>query len=128
MRRSGSAELCWQRSIRPRQDLLQSSKELLPPEPGTVEGLLLIRPEARLLHAQVGSRARGGERPGDDTLETIRRPRVGQRFVWLDCHYLTADSTPVRAKVEAMVHDSLEVALHEPLLDQVWVLEAAPAL
>ena len=42
-----------QTSIGPRQDLLQLREELLPPRLGAAEGLLLIRPEANLLHAQV---------------------------------------------------------------------------
>src|SRR5260221_1743912 len=115
-------------SLYPRQDLLQVCKELLPPVLGTLVGLLLIRPEARLLHAQVGPRARRGESPSDDTLETIGRPRVRQRFVRLDCHYLTVDSAPVCAKIETVVHDRLEVVLHQPLLDQVWLRERAPDL
>ena len=39
----------------PRQDLLQLREELLPTRLGAPEGLLLIRPEARLRHAQVGA-------------------------------------------------------------------------
>src|SRR3984885_8534953 len=39
-------------SIHPRQYLLQVSKELPPSALGALVGLLLIRPEARLLHAQ----------------------------------------------------------------------------
>src|SRR5258708_8624169 len=50
-----------QSSICPRQELLQVRKELLPAVLGALVGLLLIRPEARLLHAQVGPRARRGE-------------------------------------------------------------------
>jgi hypothetical protein len=46
-----SFELCRQTSIYPRQDLPQVCKELLPPTLGALVGLLLIRPEARLLHA-----------------------------------------------------------------------------
>src|SRR5580700_5527604 len=118
--------LCRQTSLYPRQDLLQVCKELLPPALGALVGLLLIRPEARLLHAQVGPRARRGESPSDDTLETIGGPRVRQRFVPLDCHYLTVDSAPVCAKIETVVHDRLEVVLHQPLLDQVWLRERAP--
>src|SRR5262249_10551222 len=56
--RSPSFELCRQTSIYPRQELLYLCKELLPPVFGALVGLLLIRPEARLLHAQVGPRAR----------------------------------------------------------------------
>src|SRR4029450_12251603 len=114
-------QLCWQTSVYPRQDLLQVCKELLPPVLGALVGLLLIRPEARLLHAQVGPRARRGESPSDDTLETIGRPRVRQRFVRLDCQDLTVDSAPVCAKIEPMVHDRLEIVFHQPLLDQVWL-------
>src|SRR5713101_7065649 len=115
-------------SVYPRQDLLQGRKEPLPPVLGALVGLLLIRPEARLLHAQVGPRARRGESPSDDTLETIGRPRLRQRFVRLDCQDLTVDNAPVYAKIETVVHDRLEVVLHEPLLDQVWLRERAPDL
>src|SRR5450631_324405 len=117
-----------QTSVCPCQDLLQICKELLPPVFGALVGLLLIRPEARLLHAQAGPRARGGESPGDDTLETIGRPRVRQRLVRLDCQDLTVDSAPVCTKIETVVHDRLEVVLHEPLLDQVRLRERAPDL
>src|SRR5580700_829867 len=82
-------------SLYPRQDLLQVCKEPLPPVLGALVGLLLVRPEARLLHAQVGPRARRGESPGNDTLETKGRPRVRQRLVRLDGHYLTVDGAPV---------------------------------
>src|SRR5262245_51874840 len=112
--------------IYPRQDLLQLCKEPLPPVLGALVGLLLIRPEARLLHAQVGPRARRGESPSDDALETIGTPRVGQRFVRLDGQDLTVDSAPVCAKIETVAHDRREVVLHEPLLDQVWLRERAP--
>src|ERR1700681_5076290 len=114
--------------MNPRQYLLQGRKKLLPPALGALVCLLLIRPEARLLHAYVGPRARRGETPSDDTLETIGRPRVRQRFVRLDFHDLTVDNAPVCAKIETVVHDRLEVVLHEPLLDQVWVRERAPDL
>src|SRR5216683_7222675 len=87
-----SFDLFRRASVYPRQDLLQGRKEPLPPVLGALVGLLLIRPEARLLHAQVGPRARRGESPSDDTLETIGRPCVRQRFVRLDCHYPTVDS------------------------------------
>src|SRR5215472_6082902 len=119
-------ELCRQTSICPRQYLLQGSKEALPPAPGAQVGLLLVRPEARLLHAQVGPRARRGECPSDDTLETIGRPRVRQRFVRLDCQDLTVDSAPVCAKIETVAPERLEVVLHEPLLDQLGLRERAP--
>src|SRR6266481_7626413 len=115
-------------SIYPRQYLLQGRKELLPPALGALVGLLLIRPEARLLHAQVGPRARRGESPSDDTLETIGHPRVRQRFARLDRQDLTVDGAPVCAKIETVVHDRLEIVLHQPLLDQVWLRERAPDL
>src|SRR5438477_6249724 len=117
---------CAATSIYPRQDLLQGRKELLPPALGALVGLLLIRPEARLLHAQVGPRGRRGESPTDDALETIGRPRVRQRFVRLDRQDLTVNSAPVCAKIETVAHDRLEIVLHQPLLDQVWLRERAP--
>src|SRR5438093_1445234 len=54
--------------------------------------------------------------------------RQRQRFVRLDRHDLTVDSAPVCAKIETVVHDRLEVVLHQPLLDQVWLRERAPDL
>src|SRR6266436_7092193 len=123
-----SFELCRQSSVYPRQDLLQVCKEPRPPGLGALVGLLLVRPEARLLHAQVGPRAHRGESPSDDTLETIGTPRVRQGFVRLDCLDLTVNNAPVCAQIETMVHDRLEVVLHEPLLDQVWLRERAPDL
>src|ERR1700687_1494087 len=120
--------MCRQTSIYPRQDLLQGRKELLPPVFRALVGLLLIRPEARLLHAQMGPRARRSKSPSDDALETHCTPRVRQRFVRLDGHDLTVDGAPISAKIETMVHDRLEVVLHEPLLDQVWLRERAPDL
>src|SRR5215471_8285122 len=78
-------------SIYPCQYLLQGPKELLPSVLGALVVLRLIRPEARLLHAQVGPRARRGESPSDDTLKTEGTPRVRQRFVRLDCQDLTVD-------------------------------------
>src|SRR5262249_38942275 len=77
--------------------------------------------------------ARWGESPGHDALQTgdvVARnvPRVRQRFVRLDRQDLTVDSAPVRAKIETVVHDGLEIGLHQPLLDQVWLGERAPDL
>src|SRR3981189_2852934 len=99
-------------SVYPRQGLLQVCKELLPPVLGALVVLRLIRPEARLLHAQVGPRARRGESPSDDTLETIGTPRVRHRFVRLDCQDLTVNNAPVCAKIESVAHDRLERVLH----------------
>src|SRR6202049_3757558 len=115
-------------SVYPLQDLLQGRKESLPPALGALVGLLLIRPEARLLHAQVGPRARRGESPSDDTLETIGTPGVRQRFVRLDCLDLTVDSAPVCAKIETVVHDRLEIVFHQPLLKERALSEGAPDL
>src|SRR5258708_28117650 len=115
-------------SADPCQDLLQFCKEPRPPVFGALVGLLVIRPEDRLLHAQMGPRPRRGESPGDDTLETIGRPCVGQRFVRLDGPDLTVDGAPICAKIEPVAHDRLEVVFHQPLLDQVWLRERAPDL
>src|SRR4051794_11110923 len=117
-----------QTSIYPCQDLLQGCKESRQPALGALVVPLLIRPEARLLHAQVGPRARRGESPSDDTLKIKDPPGVGQRFVRLDCQDLTVNNAPVCAKIETVAHDRLEVVLHEPLLDQVWLGERAPDL
>src|SRR5262249_12691609 len=92
-------------SVRPRQYLLQGPEEPPPPVRGALIRLLLISPEARLLHAQPRSRARRGESPSDDTLETIGSPRVRQGFVRLDCHDLTVDGAPLGAKTETVIHD-----------------------
>src|SRR5215475_1889011 len=62
-------ELCRQISIYPRQYLFQSRKEPRPSVLGALVGLLLIPPETRLFHAQVGPRARGGKSPSDDTFK-----------------------------------------------------------
>src|SRR6185437_15296177 len=119
---------CAKSSLRPRQDPLEVGKEYLPSVDGALIGLLLIRPEPRLLHAQVGARARRRESPGHYALEAIGRPGVGQRLVRLDGEHLAVDSAPVGAKAERMVHDRLEVVLHQPLFDQVWLRERAPDL
>ena len=66
------------------------AKNCCHPALGAPEGLLLIRPEARLLHAQAGPRARWRERKGHHALEIVGRivvrkiPSVGQRSVRLD--------------------------------------------
>src|SRR3954469_12930761 len=89
-RRVGRGCALQQTSLCPRQDLLQLREELLPSHLGAATGLLLIRPEARLLHAQVSPRARWREREGHDTFQIVSRivvlevPSVGQRFVRLD--------------------------------------------
>src|SRR5262245_12111737 len=117
-----------QTSACPPQDLLQLFKELLPPGFGAAEGLLLIRPETRLLHAQVSPCARWGEREGHHALQIVGRivvlevPGVGQRFVRLDREDLAVQhAAPVSAKIETVTHGWLEVILHQPLLDQVWL-------
>src|SRR5215510_3874959 len=92
-------------SLYPPQHLLQVRKELWPPVFGALVGLLLIRPEAPLLHAQARPRARTGECPSDDALETIGRPRVRQRLVRLDFQDPAVDGAPVRAKIETVAHD-----------------------
>src|SRR5258707_13027156 len=89
-----------QTSVCPRQDLFQVCKELLPPVFGALVGLLLIRPEARLLHAQAGPRARRGESPGDDTLETTGTPRGRERFSRLDSLHLAANTCRARPRLQ----------------------------
>jgi hypothetical protein len=64
------------RSLWLRQDLLQVSEELLPAVLGALIVLRLIRPEARLLHAQFSSRSRRGERERHRALKTKGAPRV----------------------------------------------------
>src|SRR5262245_42579653 len=119
----------------PHQDLLKLRKELLPSRLGAPVGLLLIRPEARLLHAQVGARARWSERKSHHAFEiegrvVVRKiPSVGQRSVRLDGEDLAVQhAAPVAAQIEAVAHGWLEVVLHKPLLDQVWLRERAPDL
>jgi hypothetical protein len=56
-------------------------------------------------------------------------PCVGQRFVRLDGEDLAVQhATPLSMKIEPVTHSRLEVVLHEPLLDQVWLRERAPDL
>src|SRR4051795_9390983 len=86
-----SFELIRQISLPPRHHLLQVAKELLPPELGALIGLLLIAPEARLLHAEVGPRASRSESPGDHAFETHGTPRVRQRLVRLDLQHPAVD-------------------------------------
>ena len=57
-------------SLHPRQYLLQGREEPRPAALGALVELRLIRREAGLLHAQAGPRARRGESPDDDGLET----------------------------------------------------------
>src|SRR5262245_38628221 len=53
-------------------------------------------------------------------------PRVGQRFVRLDGPDLTLNSTPLCAETETVANNGLEVTLHEPLFDQMWLRERTP--
>src|SRR5579863_1234641 len=92
--------------------LLQCAEKAIPAINGTLVILRLTGREARLLHAQVGPRARRGESEGDDALETKGPPCVRQHFVGLDCDDPTVDRAPVCAKIETMVHDRTEVVLH----------------
>src|SRR4029077_7691324 len=46
----------------------------------------------------------------------------------LYCQDLAVDSAPVCAKIKTVVHDRLEIVLHQPLLDQGWLRERAPDL
>src|SRR5258708_17409196 len=119
---NGAASIC------PRQNLLQICKELLPAEFGALVGLLLIRPEARLLHAQVGPRSHGGERPGDDTLETHRTPGVRQRFVRREGQELTIDLAPVPRKIETQLPARLEILPPHPPLHPTVYSHPRPAL
>src|SRR5215470_13783424 len=122
-----------QMSICPRQDLLQLDEELLPACLGAPERLLLVLPEARLLHAQVGPRARWRERKRHHALQIVGRivvrkvPSVGQRLVRLDGQDLAIQhATPVSTEIETVTHDRLEVVLHQPFLHQVRLRERAP--
>src|ERR1700693_4830791 len=57
-----------------RQQLLELGEEIAPTHLGALIELLLIRPEARLLHAQVRALARWREGPCDDALKPVGRP------------------------------------------------------
>src|SRR5688572_24556253 len=71
-------------SIDPRQYLVELRQELLPSDLRAAEGLRLVRPEARLLHAQARPLVRRGEREGHHALQieggiVVREvPAVGQ--------------------------------------------------
>src|SRR5262245_37001354 len=88
-------------SIDPCQHLLEGREEPWPAGLGALVVILrLIVPEARLLHAQVCSRARRGESPGHHAPQSAGRavargvPGVRQRSVRFDCQDLTVDGTP----------------------------------
>ena len=69
-------------SVRPRHEFFQLRKELLPSGAGAAKSLLLIRPEARLLHPQQRSRAGWRERKRHHALQIegrIRRKSFGAR-------------------------------------------------
>src|SRR4051794_11267642 len=106
--KTSRSEMRWT-SIRSRQNLFQLRHELLPARLGASEGLLLIGPEACLLHAQVRPRARPGEGEGHHALQVVGRvvvreiPGVGQCSVRLDGeHFAVQHAAPVATKVEAM--------------------------
>src|SRR5215213_9597460 len=120
-------------SVRPRYEFFQLREELLPSNLGAAKSLLLIRPEARLLHAQQGPRARWRERKGHHALQieggirVLEIPGVGQRLVRLDGEHLAIQhAAPVAPKIEMVTHDWLEVVLHQPFLHQVGLRERAP--
>src|SRR3954470_2085557 len=120
-------------SVRPGQNLLQLPEELLPSDLGAAKSLLLIRPEARLLHAQQRSVTRWRERKGHHALQIEGRirvleiPGVGQLLVRLDGeHFAIQHAAPVAAKIETVAHGWLEVVLHQPFLHQMWLRERAP--
>src|SRR6266508_3315808 len=56
-------------SVCSRHEFFQLREELLPSRVGAAKSLLLIWPEARLLHAQQGPRARWRERKGHHALQ-----------------------------------------------------------
>src|SRR5437016_2108490 len=91
-------------SLHPRQHLFETCEEFLPTEPGAMKSLLLVRTEARLLHAQQRPRAGWRQRPGDDAVEPHGCPSVGQCLAGLDCQDLTVDGAPVGAKIESVIH------------------------
>ena len=86
----GSALRCRQTSIYTRQHLLQICKEFLPPVFGALVGLLLIRPEARLLHAHCWRRGARARHDLDDAVLCSSRRR---RRPHSDCR---PASTPMR--------------------------------
>src|SRR3546814_7487122 len=88
-------------SCLPRQQLFQPGEEFLPAMPGAVVGLRLVGPEARLFHAQAGSRRDRRQRPGHHAVEAKSSPGVGQCFVRLDdAHFAGDDAIPVRLRID----------------------------
>jgi hypothetical protein len=114
--------------IDPRQHLFEGLEEPRPSGLGALIKLRLIRREARLFHAKVRPRTRRREGPGDDALQAVRVPRIGQRLVRLDRLDLAVDGAPVGAKIEFVADERLEIVLHQPLLDQMGLRERAPDL
>src|ERR687897_3385490 len=115
-------------SLQARQDLFEAGKEPWPTGLGAAVGLLLVRPETCLLHAQMGARAGRRERPSDDALQAISSPGVGQRLVRLDRSDAAIDGPPIGAELKVMADNGDKIVLHQPLLDQVRLGQRAPDL
>src|SRR5579862_3241625 len=87
-----------------------------------------------MLHAQVGAVRDRRERPQHDALHVVGRivvrkvPGVGEFAVRLDGDDLAVQRAPVLAQVEVMADLGLEVVLHEPFLDELWLGERSPDL
>ncbi|MCY1247929.1 hypothetical protein D9M72_613050 [compost metagenome] len=81
-----------------------------------------------MFHAQMGAGPRRGERPGDDALQVLGVPGVGQRPVGLHRLHLTVDRAPIGCEIEAVPLVRAEIVLHQPFLDQVRLGQRPPDL
>src|SRR5580704_12117652 len=111
-------------SLQPGDDALQIADEFPPAVHRPLIIGFLVGTEAGLLHAHERSAACRDQCPYDDALKPHRAPAIGELFIWFDDQDFGIDhAVPIGhrcgAETEFMAHNWLEVAVHQPLLDQM---------
>src|ERR1700687_5301782 len=117
--------------LEPGDNSFQATDELLPAVVRALVGMLLIRPEARLLHAHERSAARRKQRPNDDALQPQSVPAIRELLVGFDDQDFGIDyAVPLGhgcgAEIKPMAQDGLEVVFHQPLFNQRTLREGSP--
>src|SRR5215217_1892358 len=104
------------------------AQKLPPAEPGAMEGLVLVGPEARLLHAQLRAGMGRRQRPGDDAFEPMCFPRIGKPPVGFDLAHGAIDAHPGGSEAEGVAEGGREIALHQPFGEEVRLRQGPPQL